>query len=161
MSAKVFGSQREIDIAINPTLLRIVIQEKGLTQKKFAELVGVTTDTVQNWVWGRNAIHKDNYAKVCDVLQVSPQLLVLHSGELVERGRTARVMRFHARELLGQNDAPDYREVQLVEADLATADERDAAEEEVREEEVTVYGEDQPSESGESDPEPSDEEPSA
>lgn len=143
-------------IEINATVLRVAMQERGLNQRQFAELVDVTTDTIHNWVWAKCFPQRRHFDKICEVLNISPQLLSVNSHDLVERGRTARIVRFHVRELIGENDPPDYREVQLIEADLADATERDAAEEEVREGNVAVYGEGKSSGHPESQPDSGD-----
>ena len=138
-------------VQINPTLLRILYQERGYSQQSLADAVGVKIATIQNWLWGRCRPLQDNFENLCKALDVSPNMLELTTASLVERGRHTRIARFHAKELLGTNEPPEYREVQLVEADLVDASERESAEEEVRRESLTIPRTEQPSDATESD----------
>ena len=138
-------------VIINSTSLRILYQERGLTQQVLADMVGVTITTIQMWLWGERNPSKKNFEKLCAALQVSPNMLEISTSELVERGRHARVSRFYNREMLGKNLPPEYKEVQRVEADLQDAAVRESAEEEVRAGKLTVFGAGQSSGDSESD----------
>lgn len=148
-------------VLINTTSLRVLYQERGLTQQSLADRVGVSLQTVQMWLWGDRTPSKKNFAKLCAALQVSPNMLEISTNELVERGSHARINRFHQREMLGKNEPPEYKEVQRIHADLQDAAARDAAEEEVKAGNITVFGAQVASGDTEPDTEGGDDEPSA
>lgn len=127
------------------------MQERGFTQRALAKELKVSEDTVAHWLWARYYPQRANFEKLCRVLDVSPNMLVQSSSELIERGRTTRIVRFHAKEVLGQNDAPEYREVREIEVDLALESERVSDEEEVKEEDFTISGESESPEDTKSD----------
>lgn len=128
-------------IEINASLLRVLMQERGYTIRELAEEMDVTYHTLYGWLWAKNRPLKKNLLKLADALDISPHLIAIRSTDLVERGRTTRSLRFYAREMLGLNEPPDYREIQLIEQDLTDASDRDSEEEEVRAGEVTVPSE--------------------
>lgn len=144
-------------VRINPTSLRVLMQQKGYTQAGFARDVGVSKDTVAAWLWGKYFPQRKNFDEICKVLDIAPNLLVASSAELVERGRTTRIVRFHLNELQGLNDDPEYREVSDITHDLALESERESTEEEVREEDFTISGEGESPEDPEPDADRSDE----
>ena len=138
-------------IEINGSILRVVMQERGVTRDQLAEQVGVTGRTIWNWIWDEFDPKEENFYKLCEALKIPPRLLACSSSDLVERGRTNRIIRFHTKELLGTNDDPTYAETQLIHQDLVSDADGDAAENETREEDLTISGAQQPH----SDPEPS------
>ena len=135
-------------VQVNGTILRTTIQERGLTQSKVAELIGVSGQAVTAWIWGQADPLYLNFLKLCEVLDVPPKYLALKSSELVERGQTNRVLRFHVRELLGLNEPPTYREIQDITEDLQSIADGNAAEDETKVGTITVSGQ------GESHPDP-------
>ena len=132
-------------VVINSTSLRVLYQERGLTQQRLADMVGVGITTIQQWLWGERNPSKKNFAKLCAALQVSPNLLEISTHELVERGRHTRVARFYNREMLGKNEPAEYKEIQRVQSDLQDEEARESAAEEVRAGKLTVFGAEQSS----------------
>ena len=126
-------------VLINTTLLRVLYQERGFSQRTLADAVGVQLQTIHRWVFGKTRPGVGAYKKLCEVLDVSPNLLEMSSAELMERGRHARVARFYVKEMIGENDAPSYREIQRIQSDLQDATAGDAAAEEVKTGEITVF----------------------
>lgn len=51
-------------------------EERGLSQKQLAELIGVKNSRVSNWEQGLNRPDADILAALCRVLQVSPSELL-------------------------------------------------------------------------------------
>lgn len=51
-------------------------EERGLSQKQLAELIGVKNNRVSNWEQGLNRPDADILAALCRVLQVSPSELL-------------------------------------------------------------------------------------
>ena len=47
-------------------------EARGLTQKKLAELIGVSKARLSNWEHGVNRPDVDFLARICDALRVSP-----------------------------------------------------------------------------------------
>ena len=127
-------------VVINTTLLRTLYQERGFSQQSLANAVGVQLQTVHRWLFGKSYPGKERFLKLCQVLDVSPNMLEMSTAELMERGRHARVARFFMKEMLGTNDVATYRETQLILADLQDATDRDTAAEEVKQGNVTVFG---------------------
>ena len=125
-------------IEINGSILRVVMQERNISRDKLADLVGVTGRTVWNWIWDEFDPKEENFYKLCEVLKVSPRLLACSSADLVERGRTSRILRFHAKELMGTNDDPTYAETQLIHQDLMAEADGESAEEETKVGEITI-----------------------
>ncbi len=65
-------------------------EAKGLNQKQLAQLIGVSNGRVSNWEQGINRPDADILAKICNVLDVSPSLLLeinLPSDELSDNER--------------------------------------------------------------------------
>ena len=66
-------------------------ENRGLTQKKFADLIGVSNGRVSNWEQGINRPDADILADICRVLEVSPSELLdvkLPTDELTDHERT-------------------------------------------------------------------------
>ncbi len=64
--------------------------EKGLSQKEFSKLIGVSNSRVSNWEQGINRPDADILADICRVLVVSPSELLdvrLPSDELNDHER--------------------------------------------------------------------------
>lgn len=154
-------SQEKESVKINGTLLRVLIQELGLTQTEVAQRLGVSNQTITAWIWGDAKPMFKNYIRLCEVLDIPPKLLAVSAMELKERSLTNRATRFYAREMVGLNEPPDFREVRDIEADLSIAATRDSEEEEVRHGTITVFGESESSGPTEPDSTGSDEEQSA
>lgn len=58
------------------TRIRKYREERGLTQKEFAELIGVSNSRVSNWEQGVNRPDADILADICRALEVSPSELL-------------------------------------------------------------------------------------
>ena len=79
-------------------------EAKNLTQKQFAEQIGVTNSRVSNWEQGVNCPHVDLLADICRILTVSPSELLgiyLDTDELNEHERQL-VMAYRTRVNLQQ-----------------------------------------------------------
>lgn len=65
-------------------------ESRGLTQKKFAQMIGVSNSRVSNWEQGINRPDADILADICKILDVSPSELLdvtLSTNELTEHER--------------------------------------------------------------------------
>lgn len=65
-------------------------KERGLSQRQLADKIGVSNGRVSNWEQGLNRPDADILAKLCDVLNVSPSLLLgvrLSNDELSDTER--------------------------------------------------------------------------
>ena len=65
-------------------------EERGLSQKQFAEKIGVSNSRVSNWEQGINRPDADILANICSALDVSPSLLLgirVSTDELTEQER--------------------------------------------------------------------------
>lgn len=65
-------------------------EDRGLTQKQFADKIGVSNSRVSNWEQGINRPDADILADICIALNVSPSELLdirLSSDELNDRER--------------------------------------------------------------------------
>ncbi len=65
-------------------------EDRNLSQKQLAELIGVSNSRVSNWEQGINRPDADILAEICRALQVSPsELLDVHlmDGEITEQER--------------------------------------------------------------------------
>jgi putative transcriptional regulator len=61
-------------------------EEKGLTQRRVAEALGVDISTVRNWEKGRGgAVMFQKVAKLCDLLSCRPQDLYEEEEELRQK----------------------------------------------------------------------------
>ncbi|MCH5184277.1 MAG: helix-turn-helix domain-containing protein [Oscillospiraceae bacterium] len=63
-------------------------EQRGLSQKEFASMIGVSNSRVSNWEQGLNRPDADLVADICRVLDVSPSLLLdvrLSTDELNDR----------------------------------------------------------------------------
>ena len=129
-------------VHVNGILLDTTRQERGFTIEQLAEEAGLAPKTIHSWIWGKRRAQRDKFFQVCRVLDVPPGVLLFSAEELVEHGRTKRVTRFHLKEVLGTNEPPTYKEIQLIEGDLISEQEREAEEDEVREEDFTISSED-------------------
>ena len=140
-------------IEINGSILRVVMQERNISRNKLAEEVGVSGRTVWNWLWDIVDPKEENFYKTCEVLKIPPRLLACSSSDLVERGRTNRIIRFHVKELMGTNDDPTYAETQLIQQDLIAEADGESAEAETKAGTITV------SSQGQSHPDPKSDDP--
>lgn len=51
--------------------LNKLINERNMTQKEFAEMLGVSQAAVTNWVKGKNSPDIEIIAKICNLLKIS------------------------------------------------------------------------------------------
>ena len=127
-------------VLINGLALDIMIQERGVDKKQLAKSVGVTVETLNNWINGAYKAQRPRFDKLCHVLQIAPKVLSSTSAEIVEYGSTKRILRFHMREAAGINNDPTYREIREIREDLDATTERNIAEDETREENLAILG---------------------
>lgn len=66
-----------------------IVQSKGLEQKKFAELVGVTDKTVNNWKMGRSESYTKYIRKIAKVLDTTTEYLL--TGDSPKQGNASYV----------------------------------------------------------------------
>ena len=128
-------------VVINGIALQVLIQERGLTVQEVSKKANLDSQTLYNWIRGKHKAREDKYYQLCRALSVAPEILQLSSTEIVELGRTTRVLRWHMKEITGTNDDPSYSEIRDVTTDLQSESERESEEDEVREEKITVYSE--------------------
>lgn len=57
--------------------LRQCRKKSNLSQEKLAELVGVTPQTISTAETGKKALRPENMIKICEVLNTSPNYLLL------------------------------------------------------------------------------------
>jgi transcriptional regulator with XRE-family HTH domain len=89
--------------------LRKYREQKLLSQKEFAELIGVSNSRVSNWEQGINRPDVDMIAKICSVLDVDPnELLDITIPEELKKPTT-----YEGRELTGI-DAELFNLISLV-----------------------------------------------
>lgn len=86
-----------------------LLKEKNISQKKFAELLGVSQAAVTNWVKGKNSPYIELVAKMCEIFDVSFSELVnfddesnLHKDKLIAN--------YEALNNLGKNKLLEYSE---------------------------------------------------
>ena len=139
------------EVKINSLILKKTCAIRRMSQTDLAKAIGVHNNTVWQWIWDKHSPSRDNFYAICEALDISPKLLAMDSKQLAEVGRTERVLNFYLQEVLEENEPADYREVQLIEADLAATSERDAEEGETKDGKITVYGAGESSGTGESD----------
>jgi len=63
-------------------------EAKKMSQRKFAEMIGVSSSRVSNWEQGINRPDVDYFAAICKALQVSPSELL--DIQLLEEELTAQ-----------------------------------------------------------------------
>ena len=61
----------------------------GYTQEQLAEQMDVSTQTISYIETGRNAIRPENLARLCEVLQVSSDYILLGRSSPIEANRIA------------------------------------------------------------------------
>ena len=62
--------------------IRRIRKDRGLSQKAFAEQLGVSNSRVSNWEQGINRPDADILAQICQILNVSPsEILNVHISE--------------------------------------------------------------------------------
>lgn len=64
-----------------------VLKEKKISAKELAKLVGVSKNTVYEWIWNTRQMYTPSFIKVCRILDVDPLWLY---GESNVRGRYGR-----------------------------------------------------------------------
>lgn len=63
---------------LDPDVMKEARKRKGWSQQQFAEIMGVTTNTIQNWESGRRQAPREleKFIKLCDELDVSADVLL-------------------------------------------------------------------------------------
>ena len=56
---------------LNPNLLRAAIAKQGLNQRKLAEKMGISENTLTSRIQGRSVFNTDEIDIICDVLKIS------------------------------------------------------------------------------------------
>ena len=54
------------------SLIKEIIETKGLSQQKFADIIGVNQTTVSQWLLGRKKPGYDNVFSICTKFEISP-----------------------------------------------------------------------------------------
>lgn len=57
------------------SILKQLIQSKGVKQKWLAQKMGVSEVTISSWVSGKTTPKEEHLKKLCDILEVSPETL--------------------------------------------------------------------------------------
>lgn len=125
-------------IPINPLSLKALIHLRGYTQQELADEMGIGVRTIQGWLYGEKHPSERYFVKLCNTLKVPPIQLTAHSKEIRDRARHERVMKFYHAEMLDELALADYREVQLIQADIDTTAEFDPSGDETKELDITV-----------------------
>lgn len=124
---------------VNHILLRVEAKRQGYTHKALAEKLGVSSSTVSQWMMGGVSPSLDNFKNLCELLDMHPLHMQMASHDIRDLARHERVMSFYAAELKGENDAPRYDEVRLIEADIDGENIRGTEEDEVKQGEFTIF----------------------
>lgn len=56
-------------------ILKQLIQAKGYKQKWLAQKLGVSEVTISNWVSGKTTPKEEHLKKLCEILEVNPEIL--------------------------------------------------------------------------------------
>lgn len=145
------GTRGPKSVVINASSLRVIRKMRGLGVQEFADAMGVKRALIYRWEWGEVSPTVAHFQKLCEVLDVPPVQLEASSLELEDLARHERVIKYYQLEIMGENDVADYREVQLIRADIQAVAERESQEEGVRTGEVTVPSSGKPPEDREPD----------
>lgn len=105
-------------IRINSTVLRILCTEFKGGEVKVADECGLDVDVIQDWIHENKLPSSIEFDTLCDVLCVSPDLLLLDSNDIITLGKETRVVRFYVLELLGKHKDPTATEVEKIEAQI-------------------------------------------
>ena len=138
-------------VEINPMLLRVYYQERGFTQYELSQKVGVSVVTIYKWLKGETRPKTETFYKLCDVLQIEPNVLVAPTSGFINDSKHVRVLRFHAREMAGLNEPPTYSESAAIEQSLANEGQMEAEAQEVKAGQATVFSPQQSATDTESD----------
>ena len=57
------------------SILKQLIQAKGYKQKWLAQKLGVSEVTISNWVSGKTTPKEEHLKKLCEILEVNPEIL--------------------------------------------------------------------------------------
>ena len=90
---------------------RIMVRRKSLrmTQEELAEKLGVSTQMISNLELGKKAIRPDNLAKVCEVLELSADFVLMGSNTKSAVDAVAeKLLQLTAEELQMVSDMIDY-----------------------------------------------------
>ena len=81
-------------------------ENRGLTQKKFAQLIGVSNGRVSNWEQGINRPDADILADICKILDVtlSTNELTEHERNVIRAYREKKDLQHSVNLLLGIKD---------------------------------------------------------
>lgn len=58
------------------TILKQLIQSKGMKQKWLAQKIGVSEVTLSNWVNGKAVPKKEHLEKLCEILEINTDILL-------------------------------------------------------------------------------------
>ena len=90
---------------------RIMVRRKSLrmTQEELAEKLGVSTQMISNLELGKKAIRPDNLARVCEVLELSADFVLMGSNTKSAVDAVAeKLLQLTAEELQMVSDMIDY-----------------------------------------------------
>ena len=108
-----------MELQINRPALKKLLKKRKLTNKTFAKRVGVDERTLRRWLWTDTCPREENVVTMAEVLNVPMTWLIMSYKDYKVRASTERTLDFYIAELLDKNEPADYREVQLIESDLA------------------------------------------
>lgn len=86
-----------------------LLKEKNISQKKFAELLGVSQAAVTNWVKGKNSPDIELVAKMCEIFDVNFSELVNFDDESNSH-KEKLIANYEALNNLGKNKLLEYSE---------------------------------------------------
>lgn len=98
-----------------------LLKEKNISQKKFAELLGVSQAAVTNWVKGKNSPDIELVAKMCEIFDVSFSELVNFDDESNSH-KEKLIANYEALNNLGKNKLLEYSEDLIGNAKYTTPD---------------------------------------
>lgn len=70
----------EVELLEEEMTLTVLIKKAGLTGREFAELMGVSTNTVSDWNLRKATPKLDAFAQACAILDVPAPILLLVFG---------------------------------------------------------------------------------
>lgn len=76
--------------------IRKLIEEKGMTHQEIADAIGVSRQTISNWVSGNKTPRMDKFDKICEVLGVERGAILSDSTieEYYENKKSAEIAQY-------------------------------------------------------------------
>ncbi len=81
--------------------IKLYREQKNMSQQTLANEIGVSKGSIQNWEYGRKIPNESSSKKLCDVLDVTFEDLLVHGDEAT--GEEANINRFINASTMAQN----------------------------------------------------------